>query len=139
MPQLEDRNAFRMQRKLDFYCDPIPTWRQFLEGVTRRSDNPDNAGQLRSVVRALASNKQHYRWRLWQELWGPDAAPGAPLAEACPNAVLGDGWAALTPDAFEASKRKAGVPDDESYVKHILEKHSGEARHGGARVEGCAF
>ncbi|CAK0846652.1 unnamed protein product, partial [Prorocentrum cordatum] len=50
-----------------------------------------------------------------------------------PSAVLGDGRAALTPDAFEASKRKSGVPDDESYVKRIFEKHSGEARHWGGR------
>eukprot|EP00959_Pyramimonas_sp_CCMP1952_P022077 464125-Pyramimonas_sp.AAC.1 len=90
MPQLEDRNAVRMQRNLDWFCEPIPTWRQFLEGVPHRNDDPDGAGQPRPVARALASNKQRYRRRLWEELWAADAAPGAPFAEACPNAVLGD-------------------------------------------------
>eukprot|EP00959_Pyramimonas_sp_CCMP1952_P210774 4410849-Pyramimonas_sp.AAC.1 len=73
MPQLEDRNARRMQRKLDAWRDPPPTLRELLEGIPRRNDGPDNAGQLWPVARAFASRRQRYKRRLWGELWGPGA------------------------------------------------------------------
>ena len=82
---------------------------------------------------ALASKKVHYRARLQEAVWGDGAASGAPFCEAYPDAVLGDGWTALTAQAFEASKRSANIATDDDYVKHILHKHDGEVRHWGAR------
>ena len=83
-------------------------------------------------MRALATKKVHYRAQLKKAVWA-GAASGAPFCEAYPDAVLGDGWTALTARAFEASKHVAGIEDDEDYVKHILDKHDGEVRHWGSR------
>ena len=90
-------------------------------------------------MRALASKKVHYRARLQEAVWGDGAASGAPFCEAYPDAVLGDGWTALTAQAFEASKRSANIATDDDYVKHILHKHDGEVRHwGGSLVDAGA-
>ena len=61
------------------------------------------------------------------------AASGAPFSDAYPDAVLGDGWTALTPQAFDATKREANIATDDDYVKHLLNKHDGEVRHWGPR------
>ena len=95
--------------------------------------------QTWDVVRALGSKTAHYRSRLREELWphwwrgtGGGAA-GAPFSEAYPNIVFGDGWSALTHQAFEDAKCAAQIRDDDEYVKHLLDRHDGEVRHGGPR------
>ena len=133
MPQRDEKHAWNMEIALDSYCDPIPDAQDFLTGIPHKNDKPSKAGQLWDVVRALASKKVHYRARLEEEVWGPAAASGAPFCEAYPDAVLGDGFGALTAQAFEASKRSANLATDSDYVKHILHKHDGEVRHWGAR------
>ena len=134
MPQRDEKNAQAMEEALDSYCDPIPPAEAFLSGIAHWNDRRDKAWELWDVVRALASKKVHYRARLHDAVWGGlGAASGAPapFCEAYPDAVLGDGWTALTPDAFEAAKRHVNIADDAEYVKHILHKHDGEVRHWG--------
>ena len=59
---------------------------------------------------------------------------GAPFGEAYPNAVFDDGWSALTLEAFEQAKQAANIRDEDEYVKHLLNKHDGEARLWGPRL-----
>ena len=135
MPQCDEKHAWDMEILLDSYCDPIPDAQAFLTGIPHKNDKPSKAGQLWDVVRALASKKVHYWAQLKDAVWGLGAASGAPapFCEAYPDAVLGDGWTALTREALEATKYHAGIADDNDYVKHILHKHDGEVRHWGAR------
>ena len=134
MPQRDEKHARDMETELDRYCEPIPERQDFLTGVRHKNDDPEKEGQLWDVVRALASKKVHYKARLNDAVWGGlGAASGAPapFCEAYPDAVLGDGWTALTPEALEATKHHLGIADDAEYVKHILHKHDGEVRHWG--------
>ena len=129
IPQDEKLSVSRVVG-LDRYCEPIPDAQAFLTGIPHKNDEPKKKGQLWDVVRALASKKVHYRAQLKDAVWGGlGAASGAPFCEAYPDAVLGDGWNALTREALEATK----IVNDDDYVKHILHKHDGEVRHWGAR------
>ena len=86
------------------------------------------------VVRGNASKKVHYKARLAEAVRGVQGPHDkVPFTEAYPDAVLDEGWDALTPEAFEASKREAKCVTDADYVKHILHKHDGEVRHWGPR------
>ena len=130
-----ERNAGVMEDALDAYCDPIPEPQAFLRGIAHRNSKEEYAGQLWNVPRALASKKVHYQTLLEREMFlsNGNAASGAPFHEAYPDAVLGDGWTALTAEAYEATKDAAGINSDDDYVKHILHKHDGEVRHWGPR------
>ena len=144
LPQIEDENADFLRRKLDSWCDPLPTMRDFVAGMAHRNSNPKTLGQRWPPVRAIDPKRLHYRNALKQFLHGSgaDAASGAGVfGRAYPNALLGDGRSALTPEAFAASKDISGIDSEAAkqgesadfrYVHHILEKHRGEARYWGA-------
>ncbi len=127
--------AFR--NALSEWCEPVPDLRDFLAGLPHWNSGANVRGQWWDVVRALASKKVHYRGRLQEALgWGGyyrggAAASGAPFREAYPNAVLDDGYSALTPAAFRATLHAAGIRDEDQRVKNILNKHDGEVRFWG--------
>ena len=126
-----ERNAGRMLQALDFDCEPILPAQALVEGIAHRT----LASKKVDVARALASKKVHYITKLQGAVRGGrgDAASGAPFCEAYPDAVLRDGWAPLTGEAFENAKAAAKIRTDDDYVKHILDKHDGEVRHWGPR------
>ncbi len=133
----EEKNEKRMRQELDAYAEPIPTLADFIAGIPHFNSEGNVQGRLWNVVRALASKKVHYRSRLQHAVWPHDggccAVSGcAPFREAYPNAVLDDGFEALTPEAFQATLRAAGIKDEDEYTKHLLNKHDGEVRHWGA-------
>ena len=119
----------------DGYCEPIPDVQAFLVGIPHRNARADYAGELWHVVAALASKKVHYKARLKEAVFDKNgnADWGNPFHDAYPNAVLDNGWTALTAEAFVAANEAAGIPTDVAYVNHILEKHNGEVRHWGPR------
>ncbi len=136
----EDEHEQAMLDYLAEYVDPVPSLEDIVQGIPHFNDDPCYAGKRWDVVRALASKKVHYRGRL-QEALGWDgchyrgrggAASRPPFCEAYPNAVLDDGRSALTLVAFEATLKFAGIPNEDEYVKHLLNKHDGEVRHWGA-------
>ena len=138
MPQRVEEDARAMVEALDRYCEPIPPAPAFLNGIAHRNDRRDNAGELWGAVPALASKKVHFRARLQAEVWGVGVAYGLPICEAYPDAVLGDGWTALTAQAFDTSKRVAYIEADDDYDKHILNTRDGEVRHwGGGSLVGA--
>ncbi len=129
------------RNSLSEFREPIPDLRSFVAGIAHWNSGAHAEGQWWDVVRALASKKvRYYRGRLQEAFgWGSYYRGGgvvssdAPFCEACPNAVLDDGWAALTPAAFRAALDAADIiPDEEDgYVKNILDKRDGEVRAWG--------
>ncbi len=131
------------RNSLSEFCEPIPDLRSFVAGIAHWNSGAHAEGQWWwDVVRAPASKKvrYYYRGRLQEAFgWGSYYRGGcvvssdAPFCEACPNAVLDDGWAALTPAAFRAALDAADIiPDEEDgYVKNILDKRDGEVRAWG--------
>ncbi len=131
------------RNSLSEFREPIPDLRSFVAGIAHWNSGTHAEGQWWDVVRAPASKKvrYYYRGRLQEAFgWGSYYRGGcvvssdAPFCEACPNnAVLDDGWAALTPAAFRAALDAADIiPDEEDgYVKNILDKRDGEVRAWG--------
>ena len=88
-------------------------------------------GQLWEVPRALGSNNMHYFTLLCEHVWGAAASGAEKFTEAFPDAVLSDGLAPLTAEALRFVREEVKTGSDAEYVKHILAKHDGEARHWG--------
>ncbi len=138
MAERPEEHERRMFDALNGYCEPIPALEEFARGIAHFHHEEEYRGQRWDVARALGSKTAHYRSRLQNELWPSGFrrfhGEGAPFNEAYPNIVFGDGWSALTPEAFDEQKYVAQIHDDDVYVEHLLNRHDGEVRHWGPRL-----
>ena len=116
----------------------IPTPRDFVEGLPHHHREEEYQGELWDVVRAIASTKMHYLSKLVTDMNVGTAEPeyhvGWKFQEEFPD---------LSPEAggmepldegsavWERLRCAFGVHTKADYVKHIVNKHDGEARFVG--------
>ena len=121
----------RLWKKLHEYANPIPSAKDFVEGMEHYNSRPDHINELFKVPRAIASTKMHYLTKIKERMdtdsnmkfnkLFPFVDPEDPAADVRPLSV----------QMWDEIKAKLRISDHKDYVKHLLNAHEGEARFVG--------
>ena len=107
------------------YADPIPVADGFLTGIPHKS-NQSNQGLMYDVVRAIHSTKLHYLAKVRRAM---DDDPALMINRVLPDmSPASGGTRRLSDQAWQMLKQDWALRDPGDFIKHIVEKHAGEAR-----------
>ena len=106
------------------WADPIPDVTEYVTGIP--SYNAHRMGQLEPVVQAVATRKMHYLTKLQGAM---RSDPNLPFSEAFPDcSPASGGLRVLQPAQWRELCHNFRLQDRADYVKHLVNKHDGEAR-----------
>ena len=112
------------------FANPIPSAREFVEGMGHRNDNPENEDVLFDVPRAIATCKMHYMRKVQKMMVeNANSQPAWKFVENWPDLTAASGAIEpLTHTNWLRIKETMHVKNHSDYLKHILTKREGEAK-----------
>ena len=119
---------------LERECALFPSEAEFLTGVPHMSNNADHKDKLHPVVRAFATHKMHYLGELRQVLEGVSLDDNRRFfCRAFPNLQPASGgerveYVDRAHPAWTVLRERWSVETVPDFLKHLFNKHDGEAR-----------
>ena len=125
----------QLRDRLKARCSPLPGEREFAQGIGHFSDLPGERSKLYTVPRALGTQKMHYRGKLDRQMAGVALdGSGHFFCEALPSLQPASGGSCRVEYldresvAWETLQRAWHVYTVPKFLKHLCDKHNGEAR-----------